>query len=104
MGVHNAKRFTSILPIFFFGGGRTLLLSVYFGLFAISLLSADCETRKKCTVTSRESFLLKALQFDGFLSSMLKHIGQRCSYFHAKEAINRSIISDEKTKKNGRHK
>lgn len=81
-----------------------LLLSVFFGLFAISLLSADCETRKKCTVTSRESFLLKALQFDGFLSSMLKHIGQRCSYFHAKEAINRSIISDEKTKKNGRHK
>ena len=75
-----------------------MLLSVYFGLFAISL-SADCETGKKCTVISRESFLLKVLQFDGFLSSMLKHMGQRCNYFHAEEALNRSIISDEKTQK-----
>lgn len=81
-----------------------LLLSVYFGIFAISLLSADCETGKKCTVTSQESFLLKALQFDGFLSSMLKHIGQRCNYFHAEEATKRSIISDEKTQKKGRRK
>lgn len=46
MGIHNAKRFTSILPLFL-GGGHMLLLSVYFGLFAISLLSADRETGKK---------------------------------------------------------
>lgn len=98
MAIRNAKRLTSILPLFL-GGGRMLLLSVYFGLFAISLLSADCETGKKCTITSQESFLLKALQFDGFLSSMLKHIDQRCNYFHAEEATKRSIISDEKTQK-----
>ena len=75
--------------VFFFlgGGGDACCCQVFiFGLFSISL-SADCETGKKCTVTSRESFLLKALQFDGFLSIMLKHIGQRCNYFHAEEAI-----------------
>ena len=76
-----------------------LLLSVYFGLFAISLLSADCETGKKCTITSQESFLLKALQFDGFLSSMLKHLANDAIIFMQKKLQRGALFPMRKLKK-----